>query len=367
MQRKLSILGIRGIPANHGGFETFAQRLALYLVKKNWQVTVYCQVEERDVPSKEWQGIRLIYISTKKNDSLNSILFDFKSALHAAVNADGIILTLGYNTAIFSVLYRLYNKFNIINMDGLEWQRQKWNALQKAWLYLNERLGAKLGNSLIADHPVIKKHLSKQVSASKITMIPYGADRVTHNDASLLERYGLVKDRYALVIARAEPENSILEIVSAFSARKRGYRLVILGNYRPKENVYHRKVMQASSEEVLFLGAIYERNIVQTLRIYCRLYVHGHQVGGTNPSLVEALAANNPVLAHDNAFNCWVAGASAHYFDDEADCLQKFDWLLDNSEELEKMKQGSTERFEDAFADDMDLKAYEELFLLNLA
>lgn len=362
MKQKLLILGTRGIPAEHGGFETFAQRLALYLIKRNWEVTVYCQTEKLNLPSKNWHGIKLVYITTRKNNSLGSILFDFKSTLHAATKENGIILTLGYNTAIFSILYRLNNKFNIINMDGLEWQRQKWNSFEKAWLYLNERIGAKLGNRLVADHPEIKKHLSNSVCADKIVMIPYGADPISQSNASLLDPYGLTSQSYALVIARPEPENSIWEIVSAFSAQKRGYQLVILGKYLP-QNAYHRQVKEAASDEVLFLGAIYEPETVRALRVHTCLYIHGHTVGGTNPSLVEALAAGSPVLAQDNAFNRWVAGDKAHYFSYEAQCLSKLNELLNNTEELEKMRKGSKNRYQQAFADDKDLKAYEKLFI----
>ena len=362
MKNKLLILGTRGIPAEHGGFETFAQRLALYLTKQDWEVTVYCQTAKQNLASKNWQGIKLVYISTSKINALGSILFDFKSTLHAATKGEGIILTLGYNTAIFSILYRLYGKFNIINMDGLEWQRQKWNAASKAWLYLNERIGAKVGNRLVADHPEIENYLSRSVCADKIVMIPYGADPISQKDASPLEPYGLTSQSYALIIARPEPENSIWEIVSAFSAQKRGYKLVILGKYLPK-NAYHCKVLEAASEEVLFLGAIYDSQTVRALRVHTRLYIHGHTVGGTNPSLVEALAASSPVLAHNNAFNRWVAGDKAHYFSDEAGCLEKLDEILDNTEELEKMSKGSKNRYKQAFAEDKDLKAYEKLFL----
>lgn len=366
MKNKILILGTRGIPAEHGGFETFAERLALYLTKHNWEVTVYCQTAEQNLPSKNWQGIKLVYVTTLKNKALGSILFDFKSTLHAATKGDGIILTLGYNTAIFSILYRLNGKFNIINMDGLEWQRQKWNALEKAWLYLNERIGAKVGNRLVADHPEIKNYLSRRVFADKIVMIPYGADPISQSDASLLEPYGLTSQSYALIIARPEPENSIWEIVSAFSAQKRGYRLVVLGKYFP-QNAYHRNVLETASEEVLFLGAIYDSKIVHALRVHTLLYIHGHTVGGTNPSLVEALAAGSPVLAHDNAFNRWVAGDKAHYFSDEARCLEKLDELQGNTEELKRMSEGSKNRYQQAFAEDKDLKAYEKLFLSHFS
>lgn len=365
MNRKLLILGTRGIPAQYGGFETYAERLALYLVGKGWEVTVYCQVEGKELREKYWKGIRLVHIPVKRDNAIGSIIFDFKSTLHA-IQEEGIPLVLGYNTAIFSLLYRLKGRVNLINMDGMEWQREKWSPLAKAWLYLNEHFGAWFGNHLIADHPEIKNYLCGYINPDKITVIPYGTEPLTNTDVSHLEPYGLVKGEYALVIARAEPENSILEIVSAFSQRQRGLKLFILGTYTPEECPYHQEVLAAASDEVIFPGAIYQKEVVQALRYHARLYIHGHRVGGTNPSLVEALAANNPVLAHDNAFNRWVAGSGARFFSNEADCAAQLEQCLAQTEELSKMQQASRKRYQEAFAQQKDLEAYEDLFLAQL-
>lgn len=370
-QKKLLILGTRGIPGHHGGFETFAERLALYLVNRGWRVTVYCQSNgekfyDRKLYYSLWEGIDLVHIPVPKNNSLWSIWFDFKAALNA-VSQEGIILTLGYNTAIFSLLYYLRNRFNVINMDGMEWWRKKWNPIEKAWLYINERCAVWLSDHLIADHPHIKHYLRKEVRTSKpISVIPYSATVVTQADETLLKRYCLIPEKYALVIARPEPENSILEIVSAFSQRPRNILLVILGNYLPHENSYHQQVIEAASDEVMFFGAIYNQEVVKSLRYFTRLYIHGHQVGGTNPSLVEALSAGSPVLAHNNPFNSWVAGKDAYYFNDEDECSQKITQILDDETNIESMKCNSFARYYEEFADDRDLKAYEDLFLNQL-
>ena len=369
-KNRLLILGTRGIPGKHGGFETFAERLALYLVDRGWNVTVYCQADSKKFPGAEvyysvWQGINLVHIPVPKNNSLWSILFDLKAVLHA-INREGIVLTLGYNTAIFSLLYRLKKRVNITNMDGMEWWRKKWNFLEKAWLYTNERCAIWFSDCLIADHPHIKHYLRQEIKTSKpIVVIPYSAQIVTQADKKLLNKYNLVSRKYLLVIARPEPENSILEIVKAFSKRQRNLPLVILGNYSP-ENSYHREVLQFASEEVMFLGAIYNQEIVESLRYYARLYVHGHQVGGTNPSLIEALSAGSPVLAHGNSFNSWVAGEGAAYFKDEVDCDQQLTQILNNEVNLATMKQSSLARYYEEFADDRDLKAHEDLFLKQL-
>lgn len=359
--KKLSILGCRGIPGNHGGFETFAERLSRYLVTRDWKVTVYCEdYTGKQVSEEYWNGIRLVHIPVPKSSAAATILFDWKSTLHAAREGN-LILTLGYNTALFCGWYRLKGLTNVINMDGLEWRRQKWSAPEKAWLYLNERFGCWFGNHLVADHPEIANHLATRVPRKKITMIPYGADRVGRADESLIEPYGLTPNNYSIIIARPEPENNILEIVSAFSSKQRNAKLVVLGNYRPGKNDYHRKVLEAASDEVVFPGGIYDLPTVGALRYHATLYLHGHSVGGTNPSLVEAMGAGASVLAHNNHFNRWVAGPGAHYFKNELECAQAFDALLNNADELRRMKQASIKRFKEGFSAEIECRTYEEL------
>jgi glycosyltransferase involved in cell wall biosynthesis len=357
------ILGTRGVPAAHGGFETFAERLALYLSQKDWQVTVYCQEDESDRREKwedTWNGVRRVHVPIRQSGSLGTVVFDWKATIDSA-RSNELKLTLGYNTALFCARYRIGRHTNLINMDGIEWRRQKWGKVAKLWFWLNEWAGCKLGHHLVADHPEIKRHLERQTPSSKITTIPYGADRIETANASILADYKLESVKYAILIARAEPENSVLEVVKAWSRRQRdGWKLVILGKYDP-EHAYQRSVMQAASDDVMFLGAIYEPEIVKALRFFARLYVHGHQVGGTNPSLVEALGAGNPVLAHDNRFNRWVAGPGAQYFDGEDGCESTLTTLLDDEVRLDSMREASLARYHEDFTWDKVLGDYESL------
>lgn len=360
MSKHVRILGIRGIPAAHGGFETFAERLALYLVEEGWDVTVYCQEDGKGpVIEDEWNGIRRIRMKVAQQGSLGTMIFDWKSILHAARSKD-VCLTLGYNTALFNGVLRLKGIPNVINMDGIEWRRAKWGALAKAWFWLNERAGCWLGNHLIADHPEIARHLRERSPARrKITMIPYGGAVSAEGDAGLA-RLGLTAGKYLTVIARPEPENSILEIVSAFSRKTRGVHLAVLGNYDAR-NAYCRSVLESASAEVKFLGAIYEQSTVQALRRHCIAYLHGHQVGGTNPSLVEALAAGNAVLAHDNRFNRWVAGPTARFFGGLDECDEQITQVLTSNEWQVESRAGSQARFEASFTWPVVLQRYASL------
>lgn len=358
---KLSILGTRGIPAQHGGFETFAEKLALHLASRGWEVTVHCPSREGEQPaSTEWRGVRLLAIPVSREDAVGTIIFDWKSTL-AAAREGATVLNLGYGTALFGALFRLAGVRNVVNMDGVEWRRKKWSLPARVWLYANERLACLFANHLVADHPAIKEHLATRVSQDKITMIPYGADPVVNPDPAPIEPFGLRPRHYAILIARPDPDNMILEIVSAFSRRPRGIKLVVLGRYTPDVNPYHREVQSAASDEVVFVGGIYDKQQVEALRYHSRLYIHGHRVGGTNPSLVEALAAGNPVLAHDNPFNRWVAGPGAHYFKDEQECSRELDSLLDSPVELDTMRYASLERHNAAFRWEGVLAEYEAL------
>jgi glycosyltransferase involved in cell wall biosynthesis len=360
--RNLAILGTRGVPGAHGGFETFAERLALYLVERDWAVTVYCQEEGNQSTYEDtWRGVRRIVIPVAGSDAKSTVVFDWHATRHAA-REEGVKLVLGYNTAVFNALLRLRFRPTVTNMDGIEWRRDKWGLGARAWFYVNERLGCLLSHHLVADHPEIGRHLRRCAATSKITMIPYGARDVRQPDPGPLASLGVESGQYAVVIARPEPENSILQIVSAYARRNRPYPLVVLGNYDPG-HPYQRRVQEVAGEQVIFPGAIYETDTVDCLRGHAAVYVHGHTVGGTNPSLVEALGAGCPIVAHDNRFNRWVAGDSAAYFDSEQALGDIFDSLLEDRDRLAGMAQCSREQFQDRFTWPDVLAQYERLLL----
>jgi glycosyltransferase involved in cell wall biosynthesis len=344
MNRTLRILGTRGVPAAHGGFETFAEHLALYLTRQGWRVIVYCQAEgSGPISQDKWQGIERVTIPISQSGPKGTILFDWISIRHAAQSRE-LCLTLGYNTAVLCAWLRLKRVPNVFNMDGLEWRRAKWGTLAKTWFRLNEWVGCWLGNHLVADHPEIARHLRRRAPERKITTIAYGAKRILEGSDAAVRDKGLQPGGYLTLIARAEPENSVLEIVKGFSKRRRGLRLAVLGNYY-SHYPYHVAVQQAASDEVLFLGAIYDKSVVEALRFHCVAYLHGHQVGGTNPSLVEALGAGN----------------GARYFRDPDDLSDALDEVLSSPQDLARMSTASLLRFERGLTWDHVLLQYEGL------
>lgn len=362
--KTVNILGIRGIPAAHGGFETFAGHLALYLVARGWNVNIYCQLEPdangvlQDDHEDDWNGIRRIHFGSRYTGSVGSIQFDWR-CVSDATRRPGINLVLGYNTAVFGLWLRMRGRKMIMNMDGVEWRRAKWSLPIKIWFYINEFIGANIATVPVADHPEIARHLRRH-GCTRAEVIPYGSHHLEGLDIGPITDMGLTPSGYLVSIARIEPENSILELVKAFSVRQRQTKLVVLGKLQD-DNEYHRTVRAAASEQVIFPGAIYDQTIVSALRVHALAYMHGHQVGGTNPSLVEALGAGSAVIAHDNRFNRWVAGVGQYFFSNEVELDRILSGLESGTLDVVKARQNAREHHRQNFTLDGINGRYEAL------
>jgi glycosyltransferase involved in cell wall biosynthesis len=363
----LNIMGTRGVPAAHGGFETFAERLALYLVSRGITVAVYCQSDGAvDLDGREdtWRCIHRAHFGTRHGGVLGTMEFDL-ACVRQVLKQPGCDLVLGYNTAIFNVLQRLKKRQVYMNMDGIEWKRAKWSLPAKLWLLMNELIGANLCDIPIADHPAIGAHVAKRSRTAPV-VIPYGADIVGAAQDGPVRDLSLLPGKYFVSIARIEPENSIKEFVRAFTAADTDMDLLVLGRIDP-DNAYQQSVLAAGNDRVHFPGAIYDDHIVKSLRFHARAYFHGHQVGGTNPSLVEALGAGNAVIAHDNIFNRWTAGPGQHYFDSVDSCTAHIQTLASDDLALYKSRIAARERHAVEFRWHNVLGQYEALMLGDAA
>jgi glycosyltransferase involved in cell wall biosynthesis len=349
------------VPAAYGGFETAAENVALYLRDNGWRVIVYCQeVGSGPVREDRWNGIERVTIPVKREGWLGTSTFDLISIRHATRHRD-VCLTFGYNTAVFNTAQRLRRIPNIVNMDGIEWSRARWGPTRQAILWSNERIACWVGNELIADHPAIARYLEGRANPRKISTITYGAHAVTSAPTEPVVSRGLEPGGYLTLICRPIPENSILELVEGFSAERRGYRLAVLGSYTPDDDPYHRQVVDAASDEVSFLGAVYEPDDVAALRFHSVAYLHGHTVGGTNPSLVEAMAAGNAVVAHDNEYNRWVAQDGAVYFSTREEAARQIGEVLGDVAQRARMAAASRLRHASEFTWEHVAGQYETL------
>ncbi|GFO59664.1 hypothetical protein GMST_19890 [Geomonas silvestris] len=310
---RLAILGTRGIPAGYGGFETFAEQLSVRLVQRGVEVTVYCEAGSGE-GAASYRGVSLVYVPVWRLGPLTTILFDILCLWHARKSFD-VVYMLGYGTSIFCFLPRIWGSEVWINMDGIEWARSKWNRLAKVWFKAMEAAAMWTPNRLIADAEGIEMHLrSRHRRLPPISVISYGAPVVVEEpDPALIAQWHLVPREYLLVVCRLEPENSVREVVEGYLASGSALPLVVVGSTSPATG-YVRELLQAGEGRVRFIGAVYHQERLQALRHHALAYFHGHTVGGTNPSLLEALGCGSLIIAHDNIFNREVAGELGSYF-----------------------------------------------------
>ena len=313
---KIAILGTRGIPARYGGFETFAEELGTRLVKHGIDVTVFCE-ESSGLMPKKYKGITLLYSPAFKLGPLSTIIFDLL-CLWRARKAFDVVYMLGYGASVFCFLPRIWGKQVWINMDGVEWARSKWSWPARIWLKLMEALAMWTPNRIIVDAKAILDHLRERFShLPPSTFIPYGAKLIeTSPSTEALKKWGLKSQAYLLVVCRLEPENHLLEIIEGYNASSTMLPLIIVGNHFVNTK-YVKALLSFSSKNIQFVGTVFDQNKLLTLRCHSYAYLHGHSVGGTNPSLLEAMGCGNRIIAHDNKFNREVAGESAVYFSDE--------------------------------------------------
>lgn len=311
--RKIAILGTRGIPAQHGGFETFAEEIAIRLVSHGLEVTVYCMTKKRR-PQALYKGVRLVSIAVPRLGPLTTIIFDLLCLWKARKGFD-LVYMLGYGSSLFTCIPRLWGTPVWINMDGLEWKRSKWGGIAKTYLKIMEFIAMRFANRIIADAEGIKAFLYERHRVdTPCAMIAYGTQIIDQVPSTvILDERRLKPYHYYLVVCRLEPENHVQEVVEGYSRSGSSLPLVVVGDHR-KPTAYVRRLLEWKSDRVQFYGAIYDRDRLAELRYYCTAYLHGHSVGGTNPSLLEALGCGNIVIAHDNPFNREVAGDAATYF-----------------------------------------------------
>ena len=320
---RLAILGSRGIPAEFGGFETFAEQIAVSLVKCGWDVTVFCEANH-SYRESEYKGVKLKFIKTPTITGLRSIWFDLKSIMLTLRGYD-LVYMLGYHTAFAFFLPRLLGINFWVNMDGLEWKRSKWSSKVQCYLKTMEFLAARLASQIVADAQGIADYLDTAYpgTARKTHVLEYGAFPISDApEAAYLGQYGLQPGEYYLIVCRLEPENHVLEIVQGFILSGSSRRLVVVGDFETG-TPYARSLLEIADDRVSFLGAVFDQGILTALRFHCRTYFHGHSVGGTNPSLLESMACGNYVIAHDNVFNREVTAGLCNYFRDAPDLAQQ--------------------------------------------
>lgn len=362
---RIAIIGTRGIPNNYGGFEQFAECLAKELAAKAHQVTVY-NSHNHSFQDSNWNKVTIIHRFDPEYllGTVGQFVYDFNCIRDTRRNKFDIILQLGYTSS--TVWSFLFPKKSIIitNMDGLEWSRAKYSSVVKKFLKYAEQLGVQHSHYLVADSIGIKEYLKKEYQVTA-EFIPYGAEPFSGVDENILTNYQLNKSGYDLLIARMEPENNIETILDGVVQSEINRVFLVIGN---TENRYGERMRNkfSGSENIRFLGPIYNFHTLSNLRYFSNLYFHGHSVGGTNPSLLEAMASSALICAHRNIFNLAILEEDAYFFetaDEVAKILRK---VVRDDSDREKIQANLT-KITNIYSWKNVINQYEKLFISTLS
>lgn len=310
---KIGILGTRGIPNHYGGFEQFAEFFATYAADNGHDVYVY-NSHSHPYKEKKFKGVHIVHCfdPEHKIGTVGQFIYDFNCIRDARKRNFDIILQLGYTSS--SVWFSLHPKKAIVitNMDGLEWKRTKYSKKVQKALQIAERLAVKKSDYLIADSLGIQKYLKEKYN-SESTYIAYGAHNFETPNPEILKHYQVEPQNFNMIMARFEPENNFEMVLEGVVLSDHKTPILVIGNHNTKYGTYIKDKFKSFSN-IQFLGAVYNLDHLNNLRYFSNLYFHGHTVGGTNPSLLEAMASKALIATHNNDFNKGVLQENAFYF-----------------------------------------------------
>lgn len=308
---RVALLGTRGIPANYGGFETFAEELSTRLVELGHSVTVYCR-EQHSQPS--YRGVQLRYLPTIRHKYFDTLAHTFLSSLHVLGGRHDVALYCNAANAVFTLLPRLFGIPVALNVDGIERRRRKWNALARGWYLLSEWLATKLPSEIVCDAQQIQDYYRARYARDSV-FISYGAPTDSVAAGATLARLGLEARRYFLYVTRFEPENNALEVRQAFESLSTDLKLALVGD-APYAAAYVRQIRDTRDARVVIPGAIYGDGYHE-LQSNSFAYIHATEVGGTHPALIEAMGRGALVLYLNTPENHEVAGEAGLPFEKE--------------------------------------------------
>ena len=306
----VGIIGTNGLPGKYGGWDQLVNHITLHL-RERFNFLVYTSSYNAEPGLTEYNGAKLHIVKFKAN-GVQSIIYDMVSIFHACLNCD-VLFICGTSGCIFLPFFRLFGKKIVLNPDGLEWKRKKWSKPVKWFLKLSESFGIRFSHYVVSDNKRISEYI-KATYRRESKLIEYGGDQVLRIPLSPYneKKYGIKSGEYAFKVCRIEPENNIHIILEAF--KDSDLNLVIIGNWDYSSYGRSLKLRYASHLNIKMIDPIYEQGALDQLRSNCGLYVHGHTVGGTNPSLVEAMNLGLLIAAYNVGFNIETTEGSSLYF-----------------------------------------------------
>jgi glycosyltransferase involved in cell wall biosynthesis len=352
---KIAVAGTRGIPARYGGFETFAEELSTRLVRRGHEVTVYCR--ERHT-SRVYRNVGLKYLPTIRHKYFDTVFHTFLCTVHLLLDRPQVALYCNAANAILTWIPRLSGIPVVLNVDGLERNRRKWNALGRLWYLLSERWSTWFPNAIVTDaHRIAEYYLQRY--GAQTNFIPYGAATSRDTTTGTLDKLGLEPKRYFLYVSRMEPENNALRVREAFERVDTSMKLALVGD-APYAAEYIGKVRDTRDPRIVIPGAIYGDGY-RELQSHCFAYVHATEVGGTHPALIEAMGRGALTLYLDTPENAEVAeGAALPFAADQLE--QRLEQVLEMSDaERDHWRAQAVKRVAERYSWDAVTEAYERL------
>jgi glycosyltransferase involved in cell wall biosynthesis len=352
---RIAICGTRGIPANYGGFETFAEELSTRLVARGHSVTVYC----RERPHEQFfHGVKLQYLPTIRHKYFDTLAHTALTTLHLLGHRVDVALYCNGANAIFTLAPRFTGVPVALNVDGIERKRKKWNRAAKAWYFASEWLATFCPSVVITDARTIEEYYRERWRKGSV-FIPYGAEVGKAEGTGVLEQLGLEPERYLLYVSRMEPENHPLEVREAFEGVATDMKLALVGD-APYAQEYIRRVRDTKDPRVVLPGAIYGEGY-RELQSHCFAYIHATEVGGTHPALIEAMGRGALTLYRNTPENAEVAGGAGIAFE-PAELRGKIAALFAMSEvQREELRRLAQQRVRERYSWDAVTDQYEGL------
>ena len=351
---KFAIVGTRGIPACYGGFETFAEELSTRLAARGHHVTVYC----RQKSESPYRGVSLAYLPTIKHKYFDTITHSYLSTLHLLAHRQDVVLYCNAANAVFTWMPRVFGMPVALNVDGLERNRKKWNALAKSWYRMSEWLATWMPNVVVTDAAAIAEYYQERYHRSS-TMISYGAEVGPVETTAVLDRLNLEPRKYLLYVSRMEPENNGLLVRESFERVDTPLKLALIGD-APYAAEYINKVRDTTDPRVVIPGAIYGDGY-RELGSHCYAYIHATEVGGTHPALIEAMGRGALTLYLDTPENAEVAGGAGLPFTREnlSEVIRLASAMP--SQELDLWRSRAMKRVQERYSWDAVTDSYEKL------
>ncbi len=357
---RLAIIGTRGIPANYGGFETFAEELSKRLVSRGHDVTVYCRAHYADRRLTEHNGAKLVVLPTVRHKYLDTVVHSGLSMMHAVPKRfDAVLVCNAANSPMIPILEWTGTPV-AVNVDGLERHRKKWNAFGRLHYALGERASLWFASQVVTDARVIRDYYKERYDADT-TLIAYGAEVRRELGGETLAKYDLKPENYIFYLSRLEPENNAAMVIQAFRHLEADLKLVIVGD-APYADRYKEELrgLAAHDDRIVFFGAVYGPD-KRALEQNAGVYVHATEVGGTHPALIESMGAGNCCLVYDTPENREVAADAGLYYSDAASLTRLLSQVLSDDDLIAEYRRRAQARVRENYDWESVTDAYEDL------